>query len=194
MPYYNPVQLSRPSRWNFRQGSRDHAKSNRMENVIVTAAEADGLQIVDITARVGVFSQEEVDCVDTIFREYLELGPEGSGYTFIVDREGEKVLGFACYGLRDLTHGVADLYWIAVDPDIHRSGVGRRLLAATEEAMRAAGGRMIIAETSGTPAYDATREFYVRTGYVQEATIKDFYSAGDDLAIFVKRIDPHKEK
>jgi len=156
--------------------------------MIVTATEPDGPQIVDITARVGVFSAEEVDCVDTIFREYLDYGPGDSGYNFIVDKDGDRVLGFACYGLRDLTHGVADLYWIAVDPDVHRGGVGRRLLEASEDAMRADGGRMIIAETSGTAAYDATREFYLRTGYVMEATIKDFYKEGDDLAIFVKRL------
>jgi ribosomal protein S18 acetylase RimI-like enzyme len=66
--------------------------------------------------------------------------------------------------------------------------VGRKLLTACEDAVRAEGGRMVVAETSGTAEYASTREFYVRTGYVNEATIKDFYSVGDDLKIFVKRI------
>jgi len=110
------------------------------------------------------------------------------GYNFIVDREGDQVFGFACYGPRDLTNGVYDLYWIAVDPNTRRSGAGRRLLAASEEAARKAGARMIIAETSGTSPYDGTRKFYLDTGYIMEATIKDFYIDGDDLAIFVKRL------
>lgn len=155
--------------------------------MIIAATDADSAQILDIAARVGVFSPEEVDCVGELFREYLTLGPEICGYNFIVERDGEQVLGFACYGPRDLTEGVADLYWIAVDPDIHRSGVGRKLLAASEEAICAAGGRMVIAETSATSPYDHTREFYTRMGYAIEASIKDFYSLGDDLAIFVKR-------
>ena len=155
--------------------------------MIHTATEADGPQIQDITARAGVFSQEEVECVGEIWGEYLTLGPEQCGYNFIVDRDGEQVLGFACYGPRDLTSGVFDLYWIAVDPNARRSGVGRGLLAASEEALRKSGGRMLIAETSGTPHYEPTRKFYAGTGFALEANIKDFYLEGDDLAIFVKR-------
>ena len=155
--------------------------------MIITATEVDGSQILDITARAGVFSQEEVECVGELWEEYLTLGSECCGYNFIVDRHGNQVLGFACYGPRDLTDGVFDLYWIAVDPNSHRSGVGRGLLTASEEAARNGGGRMLIAETSGTPHYEPTRKFYSSMGYTIEATIKDFYIEGDDLAIFVKR-------
>lgn len=155
--------------------------------MIITAMEADGAQIQDITARAGVFSQEEVDCVREIWEDYLNVGPDECGYNFIVDRDGNQVLGFACYGPRDLAEGVFDLYWIAVDPNARRSGVGRELLTASEEAVRQTGGRMLIAETSGTPRYESTRTFYLRMGYLAEATIKDFYTKGDDLAIFVKR-------
>ena len=155
--------------------------------MIIAATEADGPQIQDIAARTGFFSQEEVECVAALWEDYLTVGPVVGGYNFIVDRDGDRVLGFACYGPRDLTTGVFDLYWIAVDPNLHRSGVGRRLLVASEEAVCQAGGRMLIAETSGTPHYEPTRKFYLGTGYVMEASIKDFYSEGDDLAIFVKR-------
>lgn len=160
----------------------------RINTAILTAMEADGLQIQDIAARAGVFSQEEIVCVGEIWEEYLAVGPEGCGYHFIVHRDGDQVLGFACYGPRDLTDGVYDLFWIAVDPNARRGGVGRALLTASEEAVRRSGGRMLIAETSGTPHYESTRKFYMNTGYKAEALIKDFYSAGDDLAIFVKRL------
>lgn len=155
--------------------------------MIAPATEADGPQIQQVTAGTGFFNQEEVDCVQAIWEEYLAVGPVVGGYNFIVDREGDRVLGFACYGPRDLTSGVFDLYWIAVDRNVHRGGVGRRLLNATEEAVRQAGGRMLIAETSGTPHYEPTRNFYLGMGYVMEASIRDFYTEGDDLAIFVKR-------
>jgi ribosomal protein S18 acetylase RimI-like enzyme len=155
--------------------------------MIVSATEADGPQIRDIAARAGVFSQEEVECVADIWEDYLTTGPVVGGYNFIVDRDGDRILGFACYGPRDLTSGVFDLYWIAVDSKSYRNGVGRRLLTAAEKAVCQAGGRMLIAETSGTPHYEPTRKFYLSIGYTVEATIKDFYSEGDDLAIFVKR-------
>lgn len=156
--------------------------------MIVTATEANGPQIQSITARAGVFNEEEVDSVRVMWSEYLNLGPEHSGYNFIVYREDEQVLGFAIYGYRDLTDGVYDLYWIAVDPDARRKSVGRALIAACEAAVRQAGGRMLIAETSGTAHYEPTRKFYVGVGYENEATIKDFYATGDDLKIFIKRI------
>lgn len=156
--------------------------------MIVTATEANGPQIQSITARAGVFNEEEVDSVRVMWSEYLNLGPEHSGYNFIVYREDEQVLGFAIYGYRDLTDGVYDLYWIAVDPDARRKSVGRALIAACEAAVRQAGGRILIAETSGTAHYEPTRKFYVGVGYENEATIKDFYATGDDLKIFIKRI------
>lgn len=156
--------------------------------MISTATAADKAQIADITARAGVFSQEEIDSVPAMFDEYLKYGAEASGYHFIVYREGEQVLGYAIYGYRDLTDGVYDLYWIAVDPNARRKGVGRKLLTACEEAVRSEGGRMLIAETSGTAEYASTREFYLRTGFVNEASIRDFYKPGDDLNIFVKRL------
>lgn len=155
--------------------------------MIIVATEVDGPQVQDITARAGVFNGEEIECVAILWQEYLTLGPETCGYNFIVERDGDQVLGFACYGPRDLTSGVFDLYWVAVDPNCRGGGVGRRLLAASEEAAQKAGGRMIIAETSCTSVYDTTREFYDRMGYTMEARIKDFYSIGDDLAIFIKR-------
>jgi ribosomal protein S18 acetylase RimI-like enzyme len=159
-----------------------------MEFMIVTATEADGLQVQSITARAGVFSQEEVECVKELWQEYLTLGSECCGYYFIVYREGDQVLGFACYGPRDLTDGAFDLYWIAVDPTARCTGVGRSLLTASEAAVHEMGGRMLIAETSGTPHYEPARKFYLGMGYENEAIIRDFYTIGDDLRIFVKRI------
>ncbi len=155
--------------------------------MITAATEADGAQVRDIAARAGVFNQEEIETVAALWEDYLNDGPVIGGYNFLVDKEGDHVQGFSCYGPRDLTTGVFDLYWIAVDSSIHRKGVGRRLLVATEEQVRLAKGRMLIAETSGSPQYEPTRNFYYGMGYALEASIKDFYSVGDDLAIFIKR-------
>jgi ribosomal protein S18 acetylase RimI-like enzyme len=156
--------------------------------VISTPEKKDGQQINIINTKNTVFSKEEVECVDELFKEFLTQGSELSGYHFLVDKEDERVLGYACYGPRSLTSGTYDLYWIAVDPSIHRGGVGRRLLAASEEAVRTLGGRLIVLETSGLPEYEPTRKFYLATGYTLEATLKDFYKDGDDLVIFTKHL------
>ena len=156
--------------------------------MIVTATGPDGPQIHAITANAGVFSPEEVQCVDELWEEYQAQGSERCGYYFIVEKEEARVLVYACYGPRALTSGTYDLYWIAVDPNARRGGVGRTLLSATEQAVRQLGGRLLFVETSGLPKYAPTRAFYVGTGYLLEATIKDFYEDGDDLVIFTKRL------
>ena len=148
----------------------------------------DGEQIHAITTNTSVFSQEEKECVDELWREYLAQGSERSGYYFLVDKENDHILGYTCFGPRSLTSGTYDLYWIAVDSNARRGGVGRRLLAASEEAIRKLGGRLIVLETSGLPYYKPTRNFYLATGYTLEATLKDFYKDGDDLIIFTKRL------
>jgi D-alanine-D-alanine ligase len=158
--------------------------------MIITATQKDGAQIYAITAGAGVFNKDEVQSLGEVWEEYQSLGAEHSGYYFIVEREGDQVLGYACYGPRDfaLAPGIFDLYWIAVNPNVRRGGVGRRLIKASEEAAHRAGARMVIAETSGTPHYESTRKFYANVGYKAEATIKDFYAKGDDLVIFTKRL------
>src|SRR6266496_399366 len=125
--------------------SSSNVRNPRTESMIIPAIEADGSQIQSITARTGVFSQEEVDSVGVMWTEYLTLGSEGSGYHFIVYRKANQVLGFAIYGPRDLTDGVFDLYWVAVDPAARCNGIGRSLLTTCEDAARETGGRMLIA-------------------------------------------------
>jgi ribosomal protein S18 acetylase RimI-like enzyme len=156
--------------------------------MITSAIKEDGLQIHAVNAATSIFSPEEVECVDELWDESQAEGPEQSGYYFIVEKDDGQVLGYACYGPRALTDRTYDLYWIAVGPNARRGGVGRALLAATEEAVRKLSGRLLIVETSGLPKYKPTRAFYLATGYMLEATVKDFYGDGDDLVIFTKRL------
>ncbi len=156
--------------------------------MIAVPNDQDGAQIHAISTNTSIFSPEEVECVDELWDEYLAQGPERSGYYFLVEKEDEHVLGYACYGPRSLTSGTFDLYWIAVDPNARRGGVGRKLLAASEDAVRKLGGRLLVLETSGLPTYVPTRNFYLATGYTLEATLKDFYSQGDDLVVFTKHL------
>ena len=94
--------------------------------------------------------------------------------------------GYACFGPHPLTQGTYDLYWIAVDPVAQGHGIGHALLARVEAEVQARGGRLLLIETSGTPAYASARRFYEASGYRCEAAIHDFYALGDDLLIFSK--------
>jgi ribosomal protein S18 acetylase RimI-like enzyme len=96
--------------------------------------------------------------------------------------------GYACFGPHSLTQGTYDLYWIVVDPTAQGRGIGHTLLAQVEAEVQARGGRLLLVETSSTPAYTPARRFYESSGYRCEAIIHDFYALGDDLVIFSKEL------
>ena len=145
--------------------------------------------ILAISDAVGVFDREEVDTVDELLREYIGDGPQKSGYYFLSAVQNGRVLGFACYGPRALTRGTFDLFWICSARGEQGKGVGSALLRQTEQSVRAAGGYLIIVETSDSPRYEAARRFYEAHHYHREAAIQDFYSEGDGLVLYSKRLE-----
>ncbi len=153
--------------------------------MIEVAVREDGPAIRAITTEVGVFTAAEVDCVDELFGDYLEHGA-GGDYRFIVFRDGATVLGYGCYGPTALTEGTWDFYWLGVTPAAHGRGVGRALLEVVEKQVVAAGGYLLLIETSMTPAYAPARRLYEGAGYQREAVIRDFYARGDDLVMYSK--------
>lgn len=144
--------------------------------------------ILEVTSRIDIFNSNEKACVKELWDDYLDRG-EASDYRFLVGRDGERVLGFASYGPHALTSSAFDLYWIAVDPQVHGRGVGSALIARVEQDVQASGGTLLLVETSGTPDYERTRRFYETCGYQRQAVIHDFYTTGDDLVIFAKYLN-----
>jgi GNAT superfamily N-acetyltransferase len=133
----------------------------------------------------GFFSEEEADIAVELVEERLAKG-DASGYSFLLAEEGDRLLGYACFGpIAGSVHSF-DLYWIAVDPGEQGRGIGRVLMTAAERIMAGRGARLIYADTSSRPQYEATRAFYLSCGYVQEALLADFYAPGDGKVIFVK--------
>ncbi|MGL4419528.1 MAG: GNAT family N-acetyltransferase, partial [Gemmataceae bacterium] len=74
------------------------------------------------------------------------------------------------------------------DPASQGQGIGRKLLEFVEEQCRAVQARHLLIETSSTPIYEPTRQFYLKCGYEQVAQIPDFYCDGDDKVIFARRL------
>jgi N-acetylglutamate synthase-like GNAT family acetyltransferase len=97
-------------------------------------------------------------------------------------------IGF-CYAMPEtLTEGTWNMLAIAVLPEVQSGGAGTALVKALEERLRDEGQRVIIADTSGTEAYTKTRNFYLKTGYIQEARLRDFWGDGDDKIVFWKSL------
>lgn len=61
-------------------------------------------------------------------------------------------------------------------------------MARVEAEVQARGGRLLLIETSDTPAYASARRLYENSGYRCEAIVHDFYAPGDSLVIFSKEL------
>ncbi len=139
-------------------------------------------QIVEST---GFFHDYEVAVAVELVEERLAKG-EASGYHFLFAERDGHPLGYTCYGPIACTSGSYDFYWIAVHRDARGTGIGKKLIGKTEEAIWRQGGRAIWVETSSSDHYLPTRSFYLASGYAEAARLADFYAPGDDKVIYVK--------
>lgn len=138
-----------------------------------------------IVASTGFFHDEEIDIAVELVQERRAKG-DASGYHFLFLEQGGRVVGYACWGPIPATRSSHDLYWIAVEAGARGRGLGRRMMAATERAIAAAGGTRIYVDTSSRPQYEPTRAFYLACGYEVAADLADFYAPGDGKVIFLK--------
>jgi ribosomal protein S18 acetylase RimI-like enzyme len=59
-------------------------------------------------------------------------------------------------------------------------------LQYVENALRTAGQRLLLVETSGSADFKRTRAFYTKCGYQAEARVRDYYALGEDMVMFRK--------
>lgn len=136
--------------------------------------------------RTANFSPEDIALALELIDSGLDR-PDQKDYCFILatDEEG-RITGYTCYGPTPLTHGTYSLYWIVVDQDFARRGLGSLLLKCTEDRIGSENGRLIALETSSAQDYELTRRFYQKNGYTVGERLKDFYRPGEDRITFVK--------
>ena len=58
-----------------------------------------------------------------------------------------------------------------------------------EQMLTQRGERVLLVETSGLEDFEYVRAFYRKSGYEEEARIREFYKAGDDKIIFRKALE-----
>lgn len=149
---------------------------------------ADRDRVREIAEASGVFRPDEV----TIALEVFDgaVAAPGKDYWAVGAYDEDRLVGFAAFGPVPCTVATWDLYWIAVDPALQGSGIGRNLMAHCEAAITAEGGRLIVVETSSRDDYGPTRAFYRRLRYDEQATIPEYYAPGDGLVVYTKSLAP----
>lgn len=138
-----------------------------------------------ILADTNHFNDEEINVAMELIDIYIK-DENQKDYIIYVYEDSGKTAGYICYGRRPLTGGTYDLYWIAVDPNIHGKGIGSKLIEYMERDVKKINGYLILIETSGKAEYEGERRFYEKNGYGVQTIIKDFYRNGDDLFVYCK--------
>ena len=154
---------------------------------------ADTPDLLTLTQATGVFKDMEITALQEVLDDYHSTNIT-LGHQCVTLEDKERIMGFAYFAPAAMTDRTWYLYWIAVRKQTQARGLGHKLLMFTENAIREAKGRILLIETSGLPHYDLTRKFYLKNGYEEEARLRDFYSDGDNLVVFRKRLleaEPH---
>ncbi len=157
-----------------------------MAYLIRAAKTADKAAVMALLVATPEFEPAEVPVAEEVLDASL-AAPGQDYHTFVAEQEGQ-VVGYITFGATPLTQSTWDVYWMAVARAARGQGIGGALLRHAEEAIRMAGGHLILIETSSKPDYLPTRRFYRKQGYREFCRIRDFYAPGDHLVNFEKRV------
>jgi GNAT superfamily N-acetyltransferase len=146
----------------------------------------DKMSIEKILRSTDFFYEFEIQTALEIAEETLSKGTEVSGYFWLKVSDEDGLVAFANYGKNAFSTHSWDLYWIAVHKNSRNKKFGSLLLKAAEDDVRQMGGKILWIETSGRPLYAPTESFYLRNGYILQASLKEFYGPGDPKQIYSK--------
>ena len=144
-------------------------------------------RVMEIVESTKFFYDHEVEIAAELVAERLAQG-ESTSYYFVFAEVDGVTAAYSCFGPISMSKTSYDLYWIATHNDFRGKGIGKKLIEETSNQARLMGCKILIAETSGLPHYEPTRAFYINNNFILEATLKDFYTDGDDKFFYTKRI------
>ena len=144
-------------------------------------------RIREIVESTKFFYDHEVEIAAELVAERFN-GGESTGYYFVFAEMDGTTVAYSCFGPITMSKTSFDLYWIATHNDYRGKGIGKKVLEETCRQAKGMGCSIIIAETSGLPHYEPTRAFYKSNEFELEASLKDFYTMGDDKLFYTKRI------
>lgn len=144
--------------------------------------------LLSLTAGTGVFKPYEVEVLKEVLDDF-HAGRMGEDHHAVVLERDRRVVGYAYYAPDGMAERAWYLYWIAVAKDAQNGGIGGELMRHVEEDVKRRRGRIMFIETSSLPHSELTRRFYLRQGYAVTGVLRDFYSDGDDMVVFRKRLE-----
>ncbi len=150
--------------------------------MIRDTAPSDKNAVLQIIKDSGQFDADGLSYVESTLDAHFT---ENSGALWLTADDGEPV-GIAYCNPEPVTSGTWNLLMLWTRKDREGQGFGAALVAEIEQRLRAMDARLLIVETSGMPEFETARAFYAKCGFIREATIKDFFAAGDNKMIYTK--------
>lgn len=144
----------------------------------------DKTPLIALAEVTGLFEPNQTEELAQMLDEYFQGDRDRPDFWSVDDKNGP--VGVAYVAPERMTEGTWNLYLIAVHPDFQRQGRGRALLRHVEQTLVERGARMLLVETSGLKSFESVRAFYRKSGYDEEARIREFYTAGEDKIVFRK--------
>lgn len=143
----------------------------------------DTLALLQLARGTDVFYPHEIDILAEVIQDYFQ-GEDEAGQVMQTWDVAGIPCGFVHFCPVPMTIGTWELWWIVVSKDHQGQGLGRRILKTVEAMIQERGGRNLFIETSSTPPYEATRQFYLRCGYSEVARLPGYYREGDDKVVY----------
>jgi ribosomal protein S18 acetylase RimI-like enzyme len=147
----------------------------------------DTTALIALAEASGLFDPRQTDDLAQMLDQHFSDKNETQDF-WLTDYDNEPV-GMAYIAPERMTEGTWNLYLIAVHPNYQKQGRGKALLRHVEQILAERGERVLLVETSGTEDFEYVREFYRKSGYEQEARIREFYAAGVDKIVFRKALN-----
>ncbi len=143
-------------------------------------------KLLDLAKATGLFEPNQIEELAQMLGQYFSDGSDSEGLWFTDD--DNELVGVSYVAPERMTEGTWNLYLIAIHPNYQRQGRGAVLLSHIEQMLAERGERVLLVETSGLKDFEYVRAFYRKSGYDEEARIREFYKAGDDKIIFRKAL------
>lgn len=142
---------------------------------------------INMARNTNVFDLGEIHILNELLDD-IQNNPDTS-YILFEETEGKDVAGFCIFGKTPMTKFNWDIYWIVVDRNFQKKGIGTRLLRRIEDfIIRKDQKPGIRIETSTVARYAAARSFYRKMGFNEVGLISDFYGENDNLVTYWKSV------
>ncbi|MBE9061975.1 GNAT family N-acetyltransferase [cf. Phormidesmis sp. LEGE 11477] len=139
--------------------------------------------LIALASAIALFEPDEVADIARMLSEHFSNSSKHRDMWF-TDEENGELISIAYVAPERMTEGTWNLYLIAVHPRYQKQGRGAALLDYVKQTLVDLKARVLLVETLALDEFEYVRQFYQKSGFEEEARIREFYAAGADKVIF----------